>query len=383
MQMPQPAAEGDSVPFLEYCPEPGGGLQRIYLEQVPFRIGRGGAVQLLVPSRQVSKEHAEIYQLGDQYRIRDLKSTNGTLVNGQRVGDSSLGDGDIIHLANKEFRFGHEAQTDGTGTLNSFTEQADRRVPPSLLRAYGYLKELLANLSCQVAFQPIVDVSTGLRLGYEALGRGVHPHLGSNPKELFQLAEQCGLAAELSRTLRYVALEEATTFPPGTHLFLNLHPHEMGEKGLLSSLKELSRRAHPYLRLVMEVNEAAVTDSADLFALRDGLKALGIGLAYDDFGVGQARYTELIEVPPDFVKLDMGLVRGIHQDQGRQQLVRAIGGVIRDLGIKLIAEGIETQAEAAQCEQLGCHYCQGYFFGRPQVLTQRTLANFTLPAVEA
>ncbi len=88
-------------------------------------------------------------------------------------------------------------------------------------------------------------------------------------------------------------------------------------------------------------------------------------IAYDDFGSGQARLTELADVPPDFVKLDIRLVRGIHRDSGRQSLVQVINQLTEEFGIRVIAEGIETAEEAAMCRRLGCPLGQGYLFGKP------------------
>src|SRR5437773_4093760 len=94
---------------------------------------------------------------------------------------------------------------------------------------------------------------------------------------------------------------------------------------------------------VLEVHEEMVTDSSKLLWLRERLQRSGIGLAYDDFGAGQARIAELAEAPPNFVKLDMSLVRGIDKASARQELMQALIRGINDLGIELIAEGIETR----------------------------------------
>src|SRR5438105_2821287 len=92
-------------PFLEYFPEPGGPAQRIVLDRLPFRIGRSTTAHYVIFSPQVSKEHSEIFRAGKEFRIRDLGSTNGTFVNGVRIKDAPLSNGDIIHLASNELRF--------------------------------------------------------------------------------------------------------------------------------------------------------------------------------------------------------------------------------------------------------------------------------------
>jgi EAL domain-containing protein (putative c-di-GMP-specific phosphodiesterase class I) len=123
--------------------------------------------------------------------------------------------------------------------------------------------------------------------------------------------------------------------------------------------------------VVIEVHEDVVADTSTLRWLRQQLNALGIGLAFDDFGSGQARLAELAEAPPDFIKLDRRLIRDIDRDKARQDLVQALNRVSADLGVQLIAEGIETREEAATCLELGCHFGQGFLFGPPHPVSPR------------
>jgi EAL domain-containing protein (putative c-di-GMP-specific phosphodiesterase class I) len=203
-------------------------------------------------------------------------------------------------------------------------------------------------------------------LGYECLGRGVHSQLTSNPGELLALAEKCQLAADLSRSFRLAGVRDAARLNGQPRMFFNLHPTEMVNDRLLHSLGESIAILGSNQRMVMEVHENIVADTQTLRRLSERLRQLGIGLAYDDFGAGQARLAELTEAPPDYVKLDMKLIRDIERSKPKQEIVQALARVCGDLGVALIAEGIETEAEAITCQQLGCKYGQGYFFGRPQ-----------------
>jgi EAL domain-containing protein (putative c-di-GMP-specific phosphodiesterase class I) len=356
-------------PYLEHFPEPGGAAQRITLDRFPFQIGRSEKANFVIFSRRVSKEHARIcMQNGDEYSIHDLSSTNGTFVNGKRIQDSPLVNGDILHVAHKEFRFGCHPTVPMDVTTLGRTECGSEAFPLSLLLRGKQLRELLnQHLVCAV-FQPIVALDSGLVIGYESLGRGVHAELAESPVELFDLAEKCQLAAELSRSFRQAGVKEAKQLDSRLRLFFNLHPSEMPNDRLLSSLCEAQEILGEDRAIVLEVHENVVTDTATLCRLRARLNQLGIGLAYDDFGSGQARLAELAEAPPDFVKLDMKLIRDVDQSRARQDLVLALARLCSTLGVQLIAEGIESKEEATTCLQLGCQFGQGYLFGRPQPL---------------
>ena len=324
------------VPYLEHFPERNDVPQRIPITAWPFRLGRSPGLDYTIYSSQVSKHHAEIVQTGDTYTIRDLGSTNGTFVNGRRIIEATLSAGDIIHVARKEFRFGLDPTLHQETPNLQVTAPSAAEIPVSLIK----------RRDVRVIFQPIVHLKTGEVLGYEALGRSTHAVLNLKPAELFRLAEQCRLAPELSRLFQNVAVEEATRLPGNTQVFLNLHPAEMHDEWLVESARDLQSRLRPGQKLVLEVHEDAVADVQMLAHLRERLHALNIGMAYDDFGAGQARLHELAEAPPNFIKLHLTLIRDIHQSHARQELVQALNHVSKDLGVDLIAEGIETEEEA-------------------------------------
>ncbi len=354
------------VAYLEHYPELDGAPQRILINHSPFRIGRNPTADFVIYSRQVSKEHAAIIQLDDVYTVRDLKSTNGTFVNSRRITEATLRPGDIIHVAHKEFRFGQQVVVPPPGSGDITTDHLSTSSPLSVIHGTEVLRDLINGHRVQVHFQLIVHLRTQDGVAFEALGRGDHAELSSSPAELFRLAEKCRLATDLSRLFRAVAAREAQTIPGHVCFFFNAHPREMDEPRFLDSLGEIAAGFRQGgRRMILEVHEDAVANPATMRQLRARLHEMGVGLAYDDFGAGQARLAELAEVPPDFVKLDMKLIRGIEQAPARQDLVRSLAELCGRLGVQMIAEGIETQAEADTCHRLGCAFGQGYLFGRP------------------
>ena len=128
--------------------------------------------------------------------------------------------------------------------------------------------------------------------------------------------------------------------------------------------------------LTLEVHERALADLAASTGCRTQLGRPGVGLAYDDFGAGQARLLELAEVPPTYLKFDMSFVRGIDSaPPSRQRLLSSLVSVARELLVNTVAEGVETAEEADVCMHVGFTHAQGFFFGRPRPLSEMRSAS--------
>jgi EAL domain-containing protein (putative c-di-GMP-specific phosphodiesterase class I) len=339
---------------------------------LPFRVGRLPGLTLRLDSESVSKEHAELFLRGGVLQVRDLGSKNGTFVNSERVGEAPLREGDILHFARVEFRVGRQQidPSDEQGLEPSTVSLSDLKLPEQFMDGARELPELLRGRQVACLFQPIVSLPSGTLAGYEALGRGCHPRLPEAPLELFKIAEGVGVEAELSRVFRERALElvgQKSGFPA---LFLNVHAAELEGPGLVPAVVE-TRAKMPHLRLTLEVHERALADLERVDRLRTQLSRSGVGLAYDDFGAGQARLLELAEVPPHYLKFDMSFVRGIDTaDARRQRLLTSLVSVARDLLVYTVAEGVETAAEADVCIRIGFTHAQGFFFGRPRPIEE-------------
>jgi EAL domain-containing protein (putative c-di-GMP-specific phosphodiesterase class I) len=335
-----------------------GELQRTHVRPIPFAIGRAPGLALVLPSAHVSKTHAEIYSDGVALRVRDLGSRNGTFVNHKPVSDAPLHEDDVLGIGNYEFRVLPDDA--GTGDAED-TQPLTRHI------AAARVRDLIDREAVAVVFQPIVTLGTGAPAAYEALGRGALPGLPESPVELFDLAGALGpeAQAELSRLLRRGAVDLVAARPEPPLLFLNTHPADLEQPGLLDSLQELRARA-PRVPLVLEVHESALADPEFIAWLHGRLVELGIGLAYDDFGAGQARLLELAEAPPDYLKFDRRFVSGIEgAPASRRRLLASLVAAARELKVHTVAEGVERAEEAAECGRAGFSHAQGYYFGRP------------------
>ena len=190
------------------------------------------------------------------------------------------------------------------------------------------------------------------------------------PAEMFSTASQLNLEAELSRVLRRRGLEVAQQFPADMKLFVNTHPEELLGGELHASLREI-RDVHPDRDIVLEIHEGAITSPEQIRELCVVLDHLNMGLAFDDFGAGQARLLELGEVSPDYLKFDMKLIQGIDRaPPSRQQVVAALVKMANDLGTGPLAEGIEDLGTHETLRQMGFKLGQGYYYGRPASITK-------------
>ena len=358
--------------YLESFVEGGRQLRRIALEPLPFRVGRLPDLALTLASESVSKEHAELFLRDGALCVRDLGSKNGTLVNNERVAEAPLREGDILHFAQVEFRVGRQEidERDEQGLEPSTVSLSDMKLPQQFVEGTRELPQLLRERQVTSVFQPIVSLPSGTLAGYEALGRGRHPRLPEAPLDLFRIAAGAGAEAELSQLFRETALDLVVVNGRFPALFLNVHPAELERPGLVLAVIEARQRV-PQLRLTLEVHEGALADLASVDRLRTQLSRSGVGIAYDDFGAGQARLLELAEVPPHYLKFDMSFIRGIDAaPASRQRLLTSLVSVARDLLVYTVAEGVETAEEADVCMRIGFTHAQGFFFDRPRPIEE-------------
>ncbi|MGV8936195.1 MAG: putative bifunctional diguanylate cyclase/phosphodiesterase [Allorhizobium sp.] len=219
-----------------------------------------------------------------------------------------------------------------------------------------------------VHFQPIVRLSDNRVLGFEALARWNDPDLGFvSPAVFVPLAEERGFIDTLSETLLRKAAEAMLAWPRELFLSFNLSSAQLMDPCTAhNTLAILSAVGFDPRRLELEITETAVMTSAEtaqriITELRDA----GIGISLDDFGTGQSSLGRLRDFTFDKVKIDRAFVSSITSDKISEHIIRAIIAMCDGLDLKVVAEGIETEEEAALLRQLGCGMGQGYYFGRP------------------
>ena len=217
--------------------------------------------------------------------------------------------------------------------------------------------EVLKRTAFQPVFQPIVDLVTDERVGYEALTRFTD---GTAPDLAFADARSAGLEAELELATMGAAIEAARTLPRDAWLSLNISPALLaGSRRLAGVLRKADRP------VVLEVTEHIAVE--DYPALRAAVQRLRppARVAVDDAGSGVANFGHIVELRPAFVKLDIGLVRGIDADLTRQALMVGLLHFASESAGQTIAEGVETEAELATLRRLGVPFAQGYLLARP------------------
>jgi len=211
------------------------------------------------------------------------------------------------------------------------------------------------------AFQPIVT-RDGALYGHEALMRSDDDTL-SNPGAILEAAERLGALQDLGRQMRDLAAQEMIHRPEKGILFVNLHPRDLEDDSLVATDPPLTRMAP---RVVLEITERAAIDSiSDLRKRVKALRAAGFRIAVDDLGAGYAGLTTFTLLEPDIVKIDMSLVRNVDQDSTKQRVILSVVSLCRELGIEVVAEGVESAKERDCLCELGCDLLQGYFIARP------------------
>ena len=260
--------------------------------------------------------------------------------------------------------------TESLPALLEFAGFAGALVGPSIAtmtevhEVHERIAEVVRTAAFRPVFQPVVDLATGAHAGYEALTRFSS---GTSPDSVFADGRAAGLETDLEIATLGAAISAAANLPAGAWLSLNVSPGLVTGNGGLARL--LQRADRP---VVLEVTEhVPVADYAGLRAAIGRLRP-EVRVAVDDAGAGVANFGHIVELRPAFVKLDIGLVRGIDADLSRQALMVGLLHFATESASTTIAEGVETEAELATLRKLGVPFAQGYLLGRPAAASEWT-----------
>ena len=247
-------------------------------------------------------------------------------------------------------------------------------VPAARLRLEGDLRRAVERGEFRIFYQPMALLETGEVVGAEALLRWEHPERGLlAPDEFVPLAEETGLIVPIGRWVLEEACRQARAWreemPPGavSTMSVNLSARQFGDPALVDGVKSaLEASGLDPGALVLEITEGTLMgDAPSTLAALGDLKALGVGLAVDDFGTGYSSLSYLKRFPVDYVKIDRSIVSGVERDAGNEAIVAATVAMTGALGLRVVAEGVETRKEAEKLRLLGCEMGQGFYWWRP------------------
>ena len=226
----------------------------------------------------------------------------------------------------------------------------------------------------ELHYQPQRDLSTGRVVGYEALLRWRHPERGMVPPgEFVPVAEETGMIVPIGEWVLRKACEDARFLPHDCAVAVNISPVQFTTRDFLSLVREiLASTGIAPGRLELEVTETAMMQDRDHAGrILDSLSQMGISVAVDDFGTGYSNLSYLVDFPFKKLKIDQSFVRRLENDHNSGAVVSTIVGLSRALGVRTIAEGVETESQATLLKAAGCQVGQGYLFGRPGPLVMR------------
>ncbi|RUM96556.1 EAL domain-containing protein [Pseudaminobacter arsenicus] len=270
-------------------------------------------------------------------------------------------------LVNKAETALYHAKRSGRGRVVVYThemEEAAKRVT----RIEQALRRAVSAGEVEPHFQPIVDLKTRKVVGFETLARWTDRDLGAVPPMVFiPIAEERGIIGPLSQLVLRKATEAAKSWPSDLFLSFNLSPSQLVDQNTgLHILAILDRAGFDPRRLEVEITETGLmSDPASAEKIVDDLRRCGIRVSLDDFGTGQSSLGRLREFRFDKLKIDRAFVSSILDDRPSEHIIRAILAMCEGLGMDVVAEGIEQEAQADRLVTFGCGGGQGFLFGRP------------------
>jgi diguanylate cyclase (GGDEF)-like protein len=288
---------------------------------------------------------------------------------GVALSGSSKDPGDLLRTADLAM---YSAKAKGKNLYEIFEQDMDVRALERLWLERD-LRRALERDEFRVYYQPLVSLESGKIVGREALARWEHPERGLLcPAEFMAVAQEAGLVVPLEQWVLREACRQAREWqvehpsdPPLT-MYVNLSPRHLQEVHLVQylarTLQETGLEAHC---LTLEITESAtMEDIPSTIGTLEKLKDLGIKIAIDDFGTGYSSLSYLKRFPVDFLKIDRSFISELGKDPKGKGLVSAVISLAHTLGLKVVAEGVETEEQLVHLRELGCELAQGFYFGK-------------------
>ena len=295
-----------------------------------------------------------------------LTASIGIVVHdGQETAQEMLREGELAML---------KAKRAGADRIEIFNP-AMRGEEESKLPLESDLRKALERQQITILYQPITRLASNQLAGFEALMRWDHPTRGRlTPDDFIPLAEESGLIVELGSYVLSQALDEARGWHKALprdrdplFVSVNVSSRQLFRQDMVQEIRlMLAREAVPKGTLKLEITESLVMENPErAVEILTWLKTFGASLALDDFGTGYSSLSYLHRFPCDTIKVDRSLVRGSGLDGSSPLILRSVVALAHELGKEVVAEGVETQADAAYLRSIGCEYGQGYYYGEP------------------
>jgi diguanylate cyclase (GGDEF)-like protein/PAS domain S-box-containing protein len=259
------------------------------------------------------------------------------------------------------------------GNRAEFFDAVLRREAEDRLSDYAALRRAVNGAEFVVHYQPTFALGDGAPVGMEALARWRHPARGLlGPDVFMDLAEETGLIVPLGEQVLRTVLRELRTSKSALRVAVNLSARQLTQPNLAATVADaLDAEGIPPDRLSLEITESVLlSDSETIQRVIAQLKMIGVDLSLDDFGTGHSSMDYLKFLPVDELKIERRFVAGLLTDHRDRAIVSAITQLGHDLGLRVVAEGIETQEQFELLRELRCDVGQGYYFGRPRPLKE-------------
>lgn len=290
-------------------------------------------------------------------------------------GSSDKGEPPVLRRAEIAMYHG---KRDGGGRVETYRPEFAKRKGELMSLETG-LNRALERKEVELLFQPIISVTEGRLAGFEALMRWNHPERGKlAPDEFLSLAEDTGAIVPLGRYVVEAAAKQLvawqSAYKRGTPIFLgvNLSARQILQHDLASDVENILQATRPERHsLIIEVTESVVMENPDLAERRlFALSGEGLGLALDDFGTGYSSLSHLARFAFNKLKIDRAFIEGMEDDEKTSIIVKSTIGLAQELGMEVVAEGVQTEEQLRLLKKLGCGYAQGFLFGRPMTAAE-------------